>query len=250
MGETLALVGATGGAGTTRLTVEFGAILARTGRSVALLDAAYATQGLSGYVNGRIDPDMTLLVNGDGPLESGLVDLELDLPGRVAACPAVAPFTRIAAAKTAGAAQRLGTLLSEAGETFDYAIVDTPPVAANQAVGAVDAADRIAIVTPDSERGADAYALLRDRFADLGVAATMRVRNHAVEDGVVGEADVGIPESEVVAPSACPVSTTGEGPFTRAVATAVERTFDLSLDLGFEQQGGLQGYLPARLRSE
>ena len=74
--RTLALVGATGGAGTTRLTVEFGATLARAGRDVALLDAAFGTQGLAAHVPGRIEPDLTALVTDatDRPLAAGLVD--------------------------------------------------------------------------------------------------------------------------------------------------------------------------------
>ncbi|SEO55941.1 hypothetical protein SAMN04487948_103228 [Halogranum amylolyticum] len=46
-GTTTALVGATGGAGVTRTAVELAATLARDGRDVAVLDAAYATEGLS-----------------------------------------------------------------------------------------------------------------------------------------------------------------------------------------------------------
>mgnify|MGYP006305158561 CR=1 FL=1 len=43
MTQTCALVGAAGGAGTTRLAVEMGATLTRTGRDVAVVDAAYET---------------------------------------------------------------------------------------------------------------------------------------------------------------------------------------------------------------
>ncbi|OYR95948.1 cell division inhibitor, partial [Halorubrum sp. E3] len=42
---TLALVGATGGAGTTRTAVELAALGARDGRDVAVVDAAFTTQG-------------------------------------------------------------------------------------------------------------------------------------------------------------------------------------------------------------
>lgn len=71
---TIALVGATGGAGTTRLSLELAAALATDGRDVAVLDAAFATQGLSDYVSGTLDPDATALVTdaADVPLESGL----------------------------------------------------------------------------------------------------------------------------------------------------------------------------------
>lgn len=62
MTDTAALVGAVGGAGTTRLAVEVGALLAADGDAVAVLDAAFATQGLGDYLDGRLDPDLTALV--------------------------------------------------------------------------------------------------------------------------------------------------------------------------------------------
>ena len=62
---TLALVGATGGAGTTRTAVELAAMGARDGDDVAVVDAAFTTQGLSEYVAGRIDPDLTALLTDD-----------------------------------------------------------------------------------------------------------------------------------------------------------------------------------------
>ena len=44
---TLALAGATGGAGTTRTAVELATVGARGGRDVVVVDAGFATQGLS-----------------------------------------------------------------------------------------------------------------------------------------------------------------------------------------------------------
>lgn len=205
MGKTLALVGATGGAGTTRLTVEVGATLARTGRSVALLDAAYATQGLSQYLPGRIDPDITALVTGDGPLESGLVDLPVGTTGRLAACPAAAPFERLARAKTPAAARRLEAPLEEAASSFDRVLVDAPQVAANQAVAAATAADRVTVVMPASERGADALGTLRDRLSDLGVAEDAVVVNGTQGPSPVPDADAPIPRSETTTPADSPV---------------------------------------------
>nr|WP_227776770.1 hypothetical protein [Haladaptatus pallidirubidus] len=68
MKRTAALVGATGGAGTTRLCIELGAMLAHAGRDVAILDAAFATQGLARHVPGRIGNDLTALLT-DGKIE-------------------------------------------------------------------------------------------------------------------------------------------------------------------------------------
>lgn len=64
--EIAALVGATGGAGTTRLAVEVGVALAAAGRDVLVVDAALATQGLSRYVDGRLEPDLTTVLVQDG----------------------------------------------------------------------------------------------------------------------------------------------------------------------------------------
>lgn len=195
--ETLALVGAVGGAGTTRLAVEFAAALARDGRDVAVLDAAYATQGLAQYVEGRIAPDMTALCLDDGSLADGMVDLQLGLPGRVALCPAFAPFERLARAKTPAAARAFEDRVDEAAGWFDHVLVDTPPVAANQAVAATNAADRVALVTPATRRGLDALPRAAGRLVDVGVDDHRVVANRTpgtagaeVEIQVEGELDI------------------------------------------------------------
>jgi cellulose biosynthesis protein BcsQ len=247
MGKTLALAGATGGAGTTRLTVELGATLARAGRSVALLDAAYATQGLAQYVPGRIDPDITALATGDGPLESALVPLDVGTPGRLVVCPAAAPFERLARAKTPEAARRFEDLIAEAAADFDHVVVDVPPVAANQAVAVVTAADRVAPVAPASQRGADALVRLRDRLADLGVEPTTTLANGVTAENPVPDASVAIPRSEVAAPAACPACLDPDESFAPAVAAAAETTLAVDLDLSFPDGGRLDRYLPDAL---
>jgi hypothetical protein len=113
--QTLALVGAVGGAGTTRTAVEFGATLARDGRDVAILDAAFATQGLADYLAGRIETDITRVVADDADLEAALTPVVSDLPGTLVAAPARAPFERVARAKTAGAAERLERQIAARG---------------------------------------------------------------------------------------------------------------------------------------
>lgn len=189
-----ALVGATGGAGTTETTLALAAVLAAGDRSVTVLDAAYATQGLADRVPGRLDPDLTALVTdaSDTPLEAGLVDLQLETPGRVACCPARAPFERLARAKSPAAAQRLAERLREATTTADHVLVDVPPVAANQAVAAVDAADRVGVVAPTGDRGADALERTRTRLADLGVSVDYVVATGGETPG----SDVTVPRFE------------------------------------------------------
>lgn len=236
---TLALAGATGGAGTTRLTVEFGATLARAGRDVALFDAALGTQGLARHVPGRLDPDLTgLLVDRDRPLDAALYEHPTDLPGRLAACPARAPFQRLARAKTPAAAQRLASLFATAAERFDHVLVDVPPVAANPAVAAVSAADRVAIVAPGNERGQDLLPAMQDRLYDVGAPPDAVVANRT---GAFEGADATVPESDASGVAAVPACADPDGEFAPAVARAVETCLGTTLDLPFPEEGLLDG---------
>jgi len=239
--RTLAVVGAAGGVGTTRLTLESAATLARTGRDVAVFDAAFDTQGLAGYVEGRIDADVTALVTDDADLEAALYDLPVEAPGRLAVCPARAPFERLARAKTAGAAREFDGQLAAAALSYDAVVVDTPPVGGNQAVAAVDAADSVAVVTTATPRGRDALALMRDRLADLGAGVDAVIANRSAEE--TDDADVPVPESDATAPRACPACVDPEGAFAPAVARAVECALDTTLDLEFPDGGRLDGLL-------
>lgn len=242
---TLALVGAVGGAGTTRTAVEFGAVLARAGRDVTILDAAFGTQGLSDYVEGRIGTDLTAVVADDAELEAATYPIEADLPGRLHAVPAHAPFGRLARAKTAGAAERFERQVAAAALSADVVLVDTPPIAANQAVAAANACGQVALVTPDSVRGADGLARLRGRLADLDVGLDAVVATFAGEEpGVVEEATAALPESDVTEAGACPVAGTGESPFAQAAANAVEAILGLELGIEFEESGRIERLLP------
>lgn len=244
MTQTLALVGATGGAGTTRLAVEMGATLARTGRDVALVDAAFATQGLAEYVSGRVDPDLTRLLTDDGTeLDEALVSLEMDTPGTVACCPARAPFERLARAKTAGAAEQFERQVAAAALSHDAVVVDTPPVAANQAVAAVNAADSVAVVTPDSAHGGDALARMQARLTDVGSGVDTVIANFADETPVVTDADARVPTSERRDPGSSPACLDPDDAFAPAVKGAAEAVLDVELGLSFETGGRLDGLL-------
>lgn len=240
--QTVALVGAAGGVGTTRLSVESAATLARAGWDVAVFDAAFATQGLAAYIDGRIDEDVTALATGAAELEQARYGLGLDTPGYVDICPARAPFERLARAKTAGAAERFEQQVAAASLSYDAVIVDTPPVAANQALAAVNTADAVGLITTDNERGADAYALAHDRLADIGHPASTVIANRSSNDGPL-DADVSVPESAVKRSRDRPTSLQNETPFAPAVATAVERLFDVSLDLEFDGAGRLERFV-------
>lgn len=234
---TLSLVGVVGGAGTTRLTVEFGATLARSGRDVVLLDAAYGTQGLARHVPGTVDPDVTALVTGDATLADGLYEYPADLPGRLAVCPARAPFERLARAKAPEAAERFEGLVTEAAREFDHVLVDTPPLAANQAVAAVSATDRVAAVVPTSERGLDRLPTARDRLHDVGAPLDRVVANGLAGSATVPDADAAVPESEERSVDAVPVAADPDTEFAPAVATAVAACLDVDLDLSFPEEG-------------
>lgn len=236
MTRIVSVVGAAGGVGTTRLTVECGATLARAGRDVAVVDAAFGTQGLRSYVDGEIPADVTALLTEEASLGDVLYDASLDLPGRLALAPARAPFERLARAQTAGAAQRLERQLAASSLSHDVVLVDTPPIAGNHAVASVNGADHVALVTPDTPRGRDSLALMRGRLEDIGATPDAVFRNRAtgyLSDGV------GIPESDVTTASDAPACADPDSQFAPAVADAVEAALDVSLDLEFPSSSRL-----------
>lgn len=197
MSETIAFVGAAGGAGTTRLTFECAKLLAHEGRDTIVLDAAYGTQGLADRISGRIAPDMTQLCLDDEPLESGTIDQTIDGAGRLAVCPAHAPFERLARAKTVEAAERFEQRIEEATRHFEFVLVDTPPIAANQAVAAVHAVQTIAVVC-DSTRAEDAVPRTLDRLLDIGVERSSTLVTGTTEHP---DADVTIPTFDASEPA-------------------------------------------------
>jgi cellulose biosynthesis protein BcsQ len=223
-----AFVGAVGGAGTTRCTVEAAAVLAADGRDVAVLDAAFATQGLADYLRGDVDPDLTTLLTdeADAPLDAGIVDLDVDAPGSVACCPAAAPFERLARAKGTDAARHFERRVDAAAAAYDHVVVDVPPVAANQAVAGVNAADRVTLVAPATARGADAVQRMRGRLADVGAEVDLVVSTR----GELDAADVVVPEATVTSPADAPSALAGEESFATGVAKLATATFDCELD--------------------
>lgn len=242
--DVYALVGATGGAGTTRLTLEFAATLARAGKDVAVADAAFGTQGMATATPGRVDPDVTRVVTEDRPLGEAATVLDLAVPGRVTAFPARASFERLSRAMTSVCAQRFAERLSTAAGAYDAVLVDVPPLAANQAVAAVTAAERVAVVVPDTERGADALVRTRDRLADVDASADAVVANFAdPEDAHVSEADAAVPESGTTALPDAPVAVDPDE-FAASVARAVESVADVQFDLPEPESSSLTDYLP------
>jgi len=239
--DVCALVGAVGGAGTTRLALEFGATLAGDGRSVLVVDAAYATQGLSTACPERVDPDVTGVVTDDRPIAAATYDREVPA-GRLALAPARAPFERLSRAKTSECARRLAGRIGEATREFDHVLVDVPPVAANQAVAAVTAADRVALVVPDTQRGVDALPRTLDRLADVDAGVDAVLANRTDGDRQVEDADAVVPDSQTTALASAPVCP-GEGEFEAAVAAAVATTVGVEVPPE-RQTSSLTDYLP------
>ncbi|EMA70925.1 cell division inhibitor [Halorubrum distributum] len=274
---TLALVGATGGAGTTRTAVELAAMGARDGDDVAVVDAAFTTQGLSEYVSGRIDPDLTALLTEDPdaalsaaayPLAGTGASAERssfgggsggdgnegdapDLPGRVDAIPARAPFERVARAKTAEAARKLERRIDEAATTYDAVVVDAAPVGSNEAVAAATTVDRAVAVRPATAHGRDAVQRLRGRIADVGgsLDATLAVERAGSGGESDGERDgdgsgvVRVPETDPDV-AAAPTAATGDDAYARAIAAAYETAFDASLGVEFPEPGLVERFTP------
>lgn len=236
--RTAALVGAAGGVGATRLTVECGAALAAAGHDVALLDAAFDTQGLARHVPGRLDPDLTdLLLDPERPLDDALVELDAGVDGRLAAAPVHAPFERLARAKAADPAETLGDRVDEAAATHDAVLVDTPPVATNPAVGAVTAADRVALVSRPTPRGRDARSRAGGRLADVGADVSVAVANFAADEASP-DADYAVPESDARTAADAPAVTDG-GAFGGAVAALAGALVDEDLS-GVVDRGALE----------
>ncbi|WP_411967714.1 ParA family protein [Haloferax sp. YSSS75] len=235
---TAALVGTTGGAGTTRLTVELATALATGGHDVAVLDAAFATQGLSDYTSGTLDSDVTALVTdeADESLAAGLVELEGSTDGRVAVCPAAAPFERLARAMTADAAQAFEGRIEEAAREFDVVLVDAPLLASNPTVAAATACDRVALVAPATDRGADAVGRLTARAADVGIDVDTVVSTF----GSLPDADVAVPESETKRPTASPTCR-DDTELAAGVANVASDLLDVDLSALTESDGILSG---------
>ena len=231
--DSLALVGAAGGAGVTRLTLECATLLSHDGRDVAVLDAAYATQGLADRTSGRIDPDMTALCLEKRPLEVGLLDWEAGA-GRLAVCPARAPFERVARAKTPDAAVAFENRIAEAARAFDHVLVDVPPMAANQAVAAVSAAEAVAVVA-DAARADDTVPRARDRLVDVGVDPAATVVTRATDH----------PDVDVTVPTLSddPPAVERDETARDRVGAALEATMRMSVDVG-EDTEGFRGRLP------
>ena len=114
-------------------------------------------------------------------------------------------------------------------------------MAANQALAAVTAADRVGVVVPDSQRGADTLPRTLDRLADVDAGVDAVVANRAGDSPQV-DADAAVPESEQSTLADAPVCP-GDDPFGRAVADAVAQVVGADVDRP-DPESALGDYFP------
>ncbi|MFB6103659.1 MAG: AAA family ATPase [Halobacteriaceae archaeon] len=236
--DVVALVGAAGGVGTTRLAVETGAALAADDRDAVVLDAAVGTQGMAAYLPDRIEPDITTVLLEEAELGAAVHDHPSETPGRLGLCPAFAPFTRLAAVQAPETAAQFEDLVEAARATGDGVVIDVPPLADNLAVAAVSAADRVGVVTEQSARGRDALSRCRGRLADVGVDADFVVGNRVGEEAFP-DADVSVGVSREADVPETPTVLQGDDGVGPGVAALVETGFDM--ELGVSLETGLLG---------
>jgi hypothetical protein len=110
-------------------------------------------------------------------------------------------------------------------------------VAANQAVAAVSACERVVLLAPASTRGGDALGRVDARLADLGVGVDATLSTF----GALPDADAAIPESATRDVADAPTAVAGEDGFAPAVAAATELALDCTLSTEYEAGGVLDG---------
>lgn len=236
--RTAALVGAAGGAGTTRTAVEVAGALARADRSVLVFDLDFATQGLSQSVSGRIDPDVTAVLTDDVDVTDATIPWDVPGDGRLDVLPAFAPFVEVAAAMTPDVAEGVGDVLREATATYDHVLLDVPPIVSNQAIAGVDAADRVAAVFPPTDRGIDSLQRTKGRLEDVGSPLDLAIATRTTESAAPADADLVVP---VLPPKPAPDRPTtldGGGDAVATVAETAARLFDVELEVGPKRDGG------------
>ncbi len=247
--ESVAVVGIVGGVGTTRTVLELGGVLARGGRSALVLDLDFATQGLERFLEDRIEADATaLLADPDVELADAVHDRDVDGDGRLGLVPSFAPFAELAEAKTASAGASVADRLAEAGETFDHVLLDVPPVASNQAVGAVTAAESVAGLIPPTERGVDSLQRERGRLADVGTAFDHVLAVDASADDAPPDADHAIPTLPEDA-SYRPYTLESAGGFTERMAQVADEVFEVDVATSIDATGSLLGRLGSEIRN-
>lgn len=240
--ESVAFVGVVGGAGTTRSVIELGGVLARGGRSALVLDLDLATQGMERFIDDSMDPDAaSLLADPDVPLADAVHDWQVEGSGRLGVVPAFAPFAKVANAKTPAAGRRVGDRIEEALEAFDHVLLDVPPIASNQSVGAVHAAASVAAVIPPTDRGVDSLQRERGRIADVDTELDHVIAVGTDPERAPSDADHAIPSLSSDEPPYNPVSIESSGGFTAQVAAVADAIFEVDVADSIDAEASMLG---------
>ena len=218
----VALTGAAGGAGTTRLSVEAASHLTARGESTVVVDVDFATQGLADYVPEQVTTDVTEALCDRTPLTDVTASLAVDHTPRPRAVPSFAGLSRVAAAMEAGCAKYLGEQLTELADAFDHVLLDTPVPVTNPAIAAVTTADTVAVVFPRSPRGIESLHRTEGFLHDIDVAANCHISTAApAAPAVEDPADIAVAQLDRAPPRAAPTTLDGSpGSETIEVLTA------------------------------
>lgn len=227
--DSVAFVGVVGGVGTTRTVLELAGALAGDGREALVFDLDFPTEGLSRFVDDRIETDTAaILTDPTTELTAAVHDVPVAGEGRLGVVPAFAPLTTLGDAMAPDAGERVGDRLEAAGKSFDHVLLDVPPVVTNQAIGGVVAADRSVAVVSPTDRGMDALPRERGRLADLGTEfdSVLAVGD---ADGMPPDVDAAIPAIPEGISGHRPASLETTGQFADAVRAVAEELFSVSL---------------------
>lgn len=206
----ISLVGATGGAGTTRIAVETAGRMAASGDDVLLVDVDFATQGLAEYVPGGLETDLVGAICEKRSLTEATYPLETEQTPQPQAAPSYAGLSRVATAMQPDRAEFLSDELSASGDSFDHVVIDTPTPVTNPAIAAATVADTIGVVFPPSPRGIEGLHRTDGFLHDIDAGGAIYISNEGIQTPSVEDpADVSIPELETVPPRAAPTTIDG-----------------------------------------
>jgi succinoglycan biosynthesis transport protein ExoP len=119
----LGIASALPGEGKTTLALNLAALIAASGRTVLLIDADLRNPGLTRLTNARKGPGLVEALIGRASLQ----DAKFELGGRLHVVPSLSS-TQIAHTSDLLASSAMGKLLDEARRSYDYVIVDLPPI--------------------------------------------------------------------------------------------------------------------------
>lgn len=213
----VSLVGAAGGAGTTRLAVETAGHITARGDTVVVVDVDFATQGLADYVPGQFTTELTTALRDQVSLAELPIALDVAHTPQPHALPSFAGLSRVATAMQQAAAEYLGDQLTALDDEFDHVLLDTPTPVTNPAIAAVTTADTVGVVFPRSPRGIESLHRTEGFLHDIDVAADYTISTPTPQEATIEDpADIVIPQLADTPPRDVP-TTLGTGTGSDAV---------------------------------